>query len=413
MADHGERDALCKMYFDMGQKYRQICRTLATYHGIVLSERQLCRTLRRMNLTRRTYSPIGDIIEFVHGELGASGRMPGYRLMWERCLEYGYRVRKEDVRLLLRVLDPDGVAVRQSRRLKRRAYYARGPNFIWHYDGYDKLKPYGLCVSGCIDGYSRHIIWMNAYHTNNEPKLIGGYFLESIVKFGGAPTRIRSDCGSENGHVCAFQQLLRADNDDRYALNAYKYGTSTSNQRIEAYWGILRKQCTHYWINFFKDLQENDDHDGGFLDKALTQFCFVPVLQDELDKTSAIWNRHRIRKQANVASPAGRPQVLFRLPLLEGTRDYICNVQDDAVEACINEASFRDHKNCHKTVHDVCTEIVERDHLPDVTDIHSAKERYLYLRAVFAAENLGDIDHNDDNDSDDSDDSDDSEDESD
>ena len=28
----------------------------------------------------------------------------------------------------------------------------QGPNFIWHMDGYDKLKPYGITIHGCIDG---------------------------------------------------------------------------------------------------------------------------------------------------------------------------------------------------------------------------------------------------------------------
>ena len=380
MADVEERNRLCKMYFEMGQEYKEIVASLAVVHRIILSLRHLKRILKKMNLSRRSFSDIGDVIEFIYDELSGSGQMPGYRLMTERCITSGLKVRKEDVRHLLKLMDPQGVAVRRSRRLKRRAYYAKGPNFIWHYDGYDKLKPYGLCVSGCIDGYSRHIIWMNAYHTNNEPSIIGGYFLESVEEFGGAPTRIRSDCGTENGDVCDFQTVLREHHADRYAQRAYKYGTSTSNQRIEAYWGMLRKQCTHYWINFFKDLQENDDHDGGFLDKAITQFCFVPVLQDELDRTTEIWNRHKIRPQKNVASPSGRPQVLFRVPQLQGRRDYICPVDEDELEVCIGEACFRDHMNCDETVHDMCTTIVDADDLPEVTDIHSAKERYLHLR---------------------------------
>lgn len=26
------------------------------------------------------------------------------------------------------------------------------PNFLWHIDGYDELKPYGFAIHGCIDG---------------------------------------------------------------------------------------------------------------------------------------------------------------------------------------------------------------------------------------------------------------------
>jgi hypothetical protein len=35
-----------------------------------------------------------------------------------------------------------------------------GPNFAWHADGYDKLKPYGFPIHGCIDGFSRRLIWL-------------------------------------------------------------------------------------------------------------------------------------------------------------------------------------------------------------------------------------------------------------
>lgn len=94
--------------------------------------------------------------------------------MYAKCREHGLRVRKEDVRLVLKELDPRGVALRQARRFRRRNYFSKGPNFIWHMDSYDKLKPYGICINGSIDGFSRKIIWLNAYTTNSNPKVIGG-----------------------------------------------------------------------------------------------------------------------------------------------------------------------------------------------------------------------------------------------
>ena len=51
----------------------------------------------------------------------------------------------------LQKLDPDGVGDRRKKRLRGRAYHSKGPNFIWHIDGYDKLKPFGFNVHGCID----------------------------------------------------------------------------------------------------------------------------------------------------------------------------------------------------------------------------------------------------------------------
>ncbi len=46
----------------------------------------------------------------------------------------------------------NGTKQRKSRRLARRLYLNMGPNYLWHTDGYDKLKPYGIAIHVCIDG---------------------------------------------------------------------------------------------------------------------------------------------------------------------------------------------------------------------------------------------------------------------
>ena len=72
--------------------------------------------------------------------------------------EKGVVARKGDVRQLLLRLDQEGVEKRKSRKLRRRIYRTLGPNYVWHIDEFDKLKPYGFSIHGCIDGYSRIII---------------------------------------------------------------------------------------------------------------------------------------------------------------------------------------------------------------------------------------------------------------
>ena len=84
-------------------------------------------------------------------ELQYSGQLHGYRWMYAKCREHGLRVKKEDVRLVLKELDPRGLSLRQARRLRRRSYFSRGPNFIWHMDSYDNLKTYGFCINGSIN----------------------------------------------------------------------------------------------------------------------------------------------------------------------------------------------------------------------------------------------------------------------
>ena len=79
----------------------------------------------------------------------------------------------------------------------------KGPNYIWHIDGYDKLKPYGFCVHGAIDGYSRRIMWLEVGRSNNNPRLVVSYFLDCVKALGGTPRIIRGDQGTENVNVAA------------------------------------------------------------------------------------------------------------------------------------------------------------------------------------------------------------------
>ena len=124
---------------------------LALRHDVQISERHLKRILKWLKLARRRYSNIDRVIAFIQTELQRSGRLHGYRMM---CRPR-FSGQKGRCRLILRVLGPDGVAARLSRRLERRTYTVPRPNFIWHIDGYNKLNTFGLCISGCIDGFSR------------------------------------------------------------------------------------------------------------------------------------------------------------------------------------------------------------------------------------------------------------------
>lgn len=56
---------------------------------------------------------------------------------------------------LLQELNPQGTEQRTRHRFVRRTYHPMGPKYLWHVDGYDKLKPFGFGISGCIDGFSR------------------------------------------------------------------------------------------------------------------------------------------------------------------------------------------------------------------------------------------------------------------
>lgn len=108
-----------------------------------------------------------------------------YRQMHQRLrTDYGLVADRETVRTILKTLHPDGVERRSKRKLKRRKYHSKGPNNIWQIDGYDKLKPFGFCIHGAIDGYSRRILWLEVGSSNNNPLIVRKYFLDCVVQVG-------------------------------------------------------------------------------------------------------------------------------------------------------------------------------------------------------------------------------------
>ena len=276
-----KRNELICFYFHLGLPQKDILSVLAVNHRIIVSLRQLQRILHNHGLFRhRNYTDIDEVVRYIAQQLNGSGKLHGYRWMYEKCTQEGLNVRKEHVRCLLAILDPRGVLDRNKRRLHRREYFSRGPNFIWHMDSYDKLKPYGICINGCVDGYSRKIIWLNAYNTSSDPLVIGGYYTEAVERFGGCPRIVRGDRGTENSCVRDFQQFLRRDGTDRFrGEKSFMYGRSTSNQRIESWWGILRKESMEFWIDLLTNLKDEGHFDGGFLDKNLVIYCFLGLIQ--------------------------------------------------------------------------------------------------------------------------------------
>lgn len=178
---------------------------------------------------RKNFDDTVDVIQFIKTQLQGSGALHGYRWMHNKCREQGLRARKEDIHLILSTLDPVGTQPRKARRLKRRAYSAKGPNYVWHVDV--KLKAFGICINGAIDGYSRKMLWLNAYHTSSDPKVIGGYFLETVVEVGGCARIVRGDKGTENGSVRDIQRFFRRNNEDG-GDRSFIYGRQSENREL-------------------------------------------------------------------------------------------------------------------------------------------------------------------------------------
>ena len=215
---------------------------------------------------------IFDVAIYILEQVQQPGYQSGYRVMHQKCIAKGYTVSRQNVAALMSILDPEGVQLRLRHRLRRRVYFANGPNFLWHIDSYDKLKRFGLCINGCIDGYSRNIIWVKATYSSSDPKIIAGHFIDAVCGLGGSPLKVRGDMGTENGHVAEMQRFLTPN-------GTFIYGKSTGNQRIEMFWRHLRNGCCQRWIVQMQYMVDQDLFDGGKLDINLVQHVFMHLLQ--------------------------------------------------------------------------------------------------------------------------------------
>ena len=126
-------------------------------------------------------------------------------------------------------VDPEHCSSRWHQRIQRRTYWVPGPNSLWPIDSHHSLIRWRVIVHGCIDGYSRMIIYLFCANYNKSDTV-----LERLVRATteyGLPSCVWSEKGSENFGVCEY--MLRRRGTGRHSHIA---GKSTHNQRIERLW---------------------------------------------------------------------------------------------------------------------------------------------------------------------------------
>lgn len=148
--------------------------------------------------------------------------------------------------------------------------------------------------------------------------------MDAIKKWG-APQRLRTDLGTENGLMAAIQCEIHQ------AAEAHLYGASTANQRIEALWSHF-KAAILGWISFFRALCEMGEyHQGHENETAALRFCFMTLIQQSLDQFKGYWNMHNISPTSS--APGGVPDVLFYSNALECVQPTAASIAN-AEEQC-------------------------------------------------------------------------------
>ena len=342
MSDVAEKE-IVTYFFNQGFKYEEINEMLSQCHGIEISLRTLKRRLREWNLSRQLEQYDINVVKFEIGALlDGPDSMSGYRSIWHTLQRRGIMVPRLVVQKLLKKIDPERVEFRKAHRLSRRQYYCPGPNSVWHADGYDKLKPYGFPIHGCIDGYSRKVIWLYLTRSNNYPDNIAAYYLDAVRQLGGCSRELDTDLGTENGTMAGIHSFFVGNPD------SHRYVTSPRNQRIEAWWSFLRKNWANWWINLCKDLVEKGTlNTADSLHRECLWFCFSALIQTDLDRVKESWNTHYIRKSRH-DTVAGRPDAIYNLPERHGGDNNLVPVPVSMLQYAINYLVPKDKDNMYQ-----------------------------------------------------------------
>ena len=133
-------------------------------------------------------------------------------------------------------------------------------------------------VHGCIDWFSRKLMWLVVPTSNNDPLVISNHFLWCIKKHHRVPDVPRMDCGTENT-FCEDMPVFFTGLEESFI-----YAKSTRNQRIESFWSRFKKYKLNWWIDFFKYIINTNLHKpSSAVHRDVLVFSFIPVIQTELN----------------------------------------------------------------------------------------------------------------------------------
>ena len=215
--------------------------------GFQIGKWALIRLRFELNLKRsiRTEEQQAEADKVIHKLISdelKKGVIDGYgcRYLYTHFRQQGHIAARDRLFQIYRTINPEAVE-RRKRDLQRYRgeYVVPGPNFIWSIDGYDKLKSFGIEIYACkpcIDAYSRYIVWIYAGISNATAMSCVQQFLDCLERLQYQSRFIRSGRGGETVMLAnaRFQLQQEAEPGLKFE-DCYLYGTSTANQRIEAW----------------------------------------------------------------------------------------------------------------------------------------------------------------------------------
>jgi hypothetical protein len=243
------------LFFEVGLEDKDLLSALQN-EGYNIGKYTLVRLRFELGLRRRIrgveqQQHANELIQRLVTQELQKGVIDGYGrgYLYTHFRQQGHIIGRDRLFQAYRTINPEAVE-RRRRDLQRHRgeYIVPGPNFIWSVDGYMKLKPYGVEVYACIDAYSRYVVWVYVGISACTAVSCLRQFLETLETIEQQPRFVRSDRGVETVMLAdAHYQLQTFAEPELQFQDCYLYGTSTANQRIEAWWQQLSKGLLFQW----------------------------------------------------------------------------------------------------------------------------------------------------------------------
>ncbi|KAL3885737.1 hypothetical protein ACJMK2_025780 [Sinanodonta woodiana] len=133
---------------------------------------------------------------------------------------------------------------------------------------------------------------------------------------------------------------------------------------------------------FFGLLKETGYFEGDTIDKNIIQFVFMSILQEDIDQAVTVWNNHCICPSKKQNVPSGRPCVLYTMPLLYGTQDYVTNVDPDTIIVCKDKCWLNQNKPSDPELQELFQILMEENNLEIMRSPEDALNTYKSLRRL-------------------------------